>query len=409
MKAMLNVSAALCLLAAAGAATALSHDDVAREGTGQRRSALDAMELKPFPAGAWGGLTAWTNGEALSADNTAGKVVVVVTWKSWYKPSHEALRTAQQVQSKFAQDGVIVVAVHDKEGYDNAAKVMSDKGATVLSAHDATNSFREAISVDQDPDFYVIDRAGNLRYADIPTNVVEGAVAALAKETAEQAANLPKDLADKAAAADAASRRSKPVADDLRPGQVLDVPFTAPPAEAYTRVHWPEQNNETGGQSFQGKSLPTPLGTEKWITDKPAMSGRVVVLDFWATWCGPCIKAMPGLDALQRSQRQDLVIVGMSGQSWGRPTEDVARVKTFLASHKSAYAHANDPESTVCKALGIQGIPHVVVLSTDGVIRWQGNPHDPKFRKAVEQVIKVDPGVKARRDAEAQLQKSKGG
>jgi hypothetical protein len=46
----------------------------------------------------------------------------------------------------------------------------------------------------------------------------------------------------------------------------------------------------------------------------------------------------------------------------------------------------------------VQAIPHVAVLSTDGVIRWQGNPNDPAFVRVVEQVIRVDPKLVARRD-----------
>ena len=60
--------------------------------------------------------------------------------------------------------------------------------------------------------------------------------------------------------------------------------------------------------------------------------------------------------------------------------------------------------STVKNAIGIQGIPHVVVLSTDGVIRWQGNPHPSadlnSLQDAVAKLIDVDPGVKARQERE---------
>jgi hypothetical protein len=109
---------------------------------------------------------------------------------------------------------------------------------------------------------------------------------------------------------------------------------------------------------------------------------------------------MPGLDSLQNSNMKDLVIIGMSGAPAGSYKEDAALVKQYLRGHKSAYFHANDLRRSVSSAIGVQGIPHVVVMSTDGIIRWQGNPLDPKFRKTVEEVIAADPGVKARRAAE---------
>lgn len=54
-----------------------------------------------------------------------------------------------------------------------------------------------------------------------------------------------------------------------------------------------------------------------------------------------------------------------------------------------------DGQQHVNNALGVKGIPHVVVLSTDGTIRWQGNPHDPAFKRAVSMTVAADPVVQA--------------
>ncbi|MBY0308826.1 MAG: hypothetical protein K2Q09_08800, partial [Phycisphaerales bacterium] len=124
-------------------------------------------------------------------------------------------------------------------------------------------------------------------------------------------------------------------------------------------------------------------------------------------------------DEMQRTFRDDLQIVGVSGfkfgnnnseesekypQGEGRPT-----IMSFLREHNSEYAHAYDVGSAIMKKLAVKGIPMVYVLSTDGTVRWEGNPLSDNFRRIVEQIINVDPGVKARRDAEKKAIAAKGG
>ena len=84
----------------------------------------------------------------------------------------------------------------------------------------------------------------------------------------------------------------------------------------------------------------------------------------------------------------------------GISDEQEGPVKAFLEKGKHEYFQATDPKATIKNAMGIQGIPHVVVLSTDGVVRWQGNPHPSadlkSLQESVAELVKLDPGVKAR-------------
>ena len=112
---------------------------------------------------------------------------------------------------------------------------------------------------------------------------------------------------------------------------------------------------------------------------------------------------MPHLDELYKQYQKDVVVIGISD-------EDDAKVKAFIKQAKHSYPQAIDPEATVKNALEIQGIPHVVVLSTDGIIRWQGNPHPsadlPGLQDTIAKLIEIDPGIKARARAREEGQLS---
>jgi thiol-disulfide isomerase/thioredoxin len=329
--------------------------------------------------------------------------VVLATWSSFYKTSHSALTELQKLSDKYGKD-VIVVGVHRQKGWENAKTVADGLKVKFAYAHDATGKVRDTVlQVDQDPDFFVIDRAGNMRYTDVVTGSVDKAVSALVKETAEEAAMVPTRLAEATAKAAKDASKSKTIAGDVKPGQMIDVSFPLPDPSAYKDAKWPEKNTgQMSAQDVQGSALPKPLGNETWLTKQVKTDGRVIVLDFWATWCGPCKKAMPMIDEMYKENKRDLVVLGISDES--RST-----VENFIRDHPHAYSMAVDQNKTVFSALQIQGIPHVVVISTDGIVRWQGNPHQAEFRTVVKKCIDADPGVAARRKAENEYLKTKGG
>jgi len=161
---------------------------------------------------------------------------------------------------------------------------------------------------------------------------------------------------------------------------------------AYASADWPAHNTGDSlyAKDFQGKSLPVALGKETWLSEQVKTEGKVLVLDFWATWCPPCVAASPILDKMQKDHKDDLAILAIGGQR-----EDEDTVRSYMQEHKVAYSHLFDEDQSVFAPFESEGIPLVVVISTDGVVRWIGNPHDKNFKKAVAQTLKVDPLVNA--------------
>jgi cytochrome c biogenesis protein CcmG/thiol:disulfide interchange protein DsbE len=148
---------------------------------------------------------------------------------------------------------------------------------------------------------------------------------------------------------------------------------------------------ELYGNDLRGKPAPAFTPGE-WLTAEPDRAGKVVLIDFWATWCPPCRKAIPELNGLQAKFKDDLVVIGVGNE----PAE---KIKAFTATTKVQYALSTDEKETMNKSVGVKGIPHVLIISTDGVVRWQGFPfssEEPLTADIVKQIIDADPGVAAR-------------
>ncbi len=100
------------------------------------------------------------------------------------------------------------------------------------------------------------------------------------------------------------------------------------------------------------------LGGKTWTLK--AQRGKVVVLNFWATWCPPCRKEMPDLETLyQQFKDQGLVILAISD-------EDAGKVRLFIAQQKVTYPILLDPGRKVNELFQIEGIPKTFVYDRNG-------------------------------------------
>ena len=130
---------------------------------------------------------------------------------------------------------------------------------------------------------------------------------------------------------------------------------------------------------------------DRWITAEPDARGKVAIIDFWATWCGPCIKAIPHMNDIANQFRGQVECVGVSDES--KSAFEAGIEKKNLKGSDFAYALALDPKGRMKSAFNVRGIPFVAVMSTDWVVRWQGHPSS-LTASIISSIIAADPGVR---------------
>lgn len=133
-----------------------------------------------------------------------------------------------------------------------------------------------------------------------------------------------------------------------------------------------------------------PLAISEWIkgdaVDLATAKGKqVVVVEFWATWCGPCRTSIPHLTEMQKKfAKRGVVFVGVSD-------ETAAKVKPFVDNmgDKMDYTVALDRDRKTSegymRAYGINGIPHAFIVDKEGRVAWHGHPM-AGLDKALEQL-----------------------
>ena len=124
--------------------------------------------------------------------------------------------------------------------------------------------------------------------------------------------------------------------------------------------------------------------------------GRVVLLDFWATWCGPCIAELPNVQQVYREHHDagfDIVSFSLD--------RDKAALTGFLKKREMPWTHVFDaelpPTASVAAKYGVNAIPFMVLIGRDGTITGV-NLRGPALAKAVTETLGKPPAIEKRSD-----------
>ncbi|MCH7727397.1 MAG: TlpA family protein disulfide reductase [Planctomycetes bacterium] len=156
-------------------------EDFKREGTGEKRVKKDEIEGKTPPALQ---VDNWqnTDGKALSLTDLKGKVVVLDFWGVWCPPCRRAMPHLKELYERHKNDGLVVIGVHTSSQREKMADFVKQENLTWPIAADIDGETVKAFRVDSFPDYYLVDRAGKLRVADLQNGDLDRAVKILLGE-----------------------------------------------------------------------------------------------------------------------------------------------------------------------------------------------------------------------------------
>ena len=127
--------------------------------------------------------------------------------------------------------------------------------------------------------------------------------------------------------------------------------------------------------SLAGAALAVEVGQPAPAFDLPSLHdagrmtlaqyrGKVVLLDFWASWCGPCAQSVPHYRKLRgelAGRGFELVAVGLD--------EDAAHARAFLERFDVRYPAGSDPAGEVAGRYALKGMPYAVLIDREGIVR----------------------------------------
>ncbi len=339
---------------------------------------------------------------AKGLDALKGKVVVVDFWATWCGPCRAALPKNVEMMSELGPKGLVVVGIHDAaRGSEKMNEIA--KGASLnypLTVDDGGRS-AAAWKVGFWPTYGVIDRKGFIRAIGLQPQHVRAVAEKLLAEDAPAAKE--KHSSDKPSSDKHSSDKPSSDKPAKKPAAKIESGATAEPtndAPTANKNERPEQipaiylegdarkrarlagfdlcpESPALGAMTQWTNTET-LGEARTLGD---LKGKIVVLDFWATWCGPCIQSIPKNNEIAKEYADDgVVLIGVCHKDGGEKMVETIRSK------KIEYPCVLDAKGEANAAFKVDGYPDYVIIDREGRVRG-ADVQNGQVQNAIEYLL----------------------
>ncbi|MXV77348.1 redoxin domain-containing protein [Candidatus Poribacteria bacterium] len=280
-------------------------------------------------------------GKELSLEKYRGQVVLLDFWATWCGPCIAELPNVQKTYQKYKDKKFQIIGISLDRSITALDTFLKKNELPWVHYWDDEGKISNQYRVTAIPSMFLIDGKGVIHTTNLRGAKLEKAVDALVKE------NL------------------------LNPTDPNAKPKTIPATKMIKmKPAIPEENapktEEIKLEDLVGK--PVPDFTVKDLNGKEIsikdLKGQVVLIDFWATWCGPCIKEMPKVkNTYAKFKDQKFAIIGISLD------RSVDPLKTYIAKEELSWKQYWDQDRTVRNLFGVKFIPTAVIIDGEGIVR----------------------------------------
>ncbi len=292
--------------------------------------------------------------EAPTWSDLKGKVVIVQSWNNDSPSGRLVIRAASKTLTRVKEkENIALILVHTPDEHEKAAKYCQRNRVKSPTVVDTTGAICNSLGFYKKPTNIMLDKQGRVRHVGLKVKSLTEAANSLLEE---------------------------PYDPDL-------VVKTIPVPEGVEReeIPFPKHSTSVGSsKNIQGKAAPAFV-VEDWVSQQVDVNGKVRIVEFWATWCPPCVASIPHMNDIAKEFKDEVVVVGVS-------SEQKQKVVDFQKNTRMDYYVAVDPQRRMQNLIGIKGIPHAIIVSDEGTVRWQGHPTGITS-ELVQQIVDANNGA----------------
>ncbi len=287
-------------------------------------------------------------GEALSLEQYRGQVVLLDFWATWCPPCIAEIPNVKKTYEKYKDQKFEIIGISLDRSKEPLDAYIEKESLTWLHYWDNIGKVSNLYKVQTIPSTFLIDGEGVIRKTNLRGHSLEHAVAELVKENLTKPADTATETSKKGS-----QSQSIPATELVKPNTTSEKDESMKPDRSN-----PSEWVGKPSPDFQVTDL---TGETLSLRD---YRGQVVLLDFWATWCGPCIAEMPKVKkTYEKYKDQNFQIIGISLDRSTEPLE------AYIAKEGLAWVHYWDESRDIRNLYKVWGIPTAFLIDGEGIIR----------------------------------------